>query len=79
MTTITVKNIPDDLYAKLKETAQADRRSINSEIMPVLRKSFGNVHWILRLSWRRLGVLRKLTSQIHIHDKESTRQSRRPA
>lgn len=30
-TTITLKNIPDDLYARLKAAALANRRSLNSE------------------------------------------------
>jgi plasmid stability protein len=33
MATVTVKNIPDDLYARLKVTAARNRRSINSEII----------------------------------------------
>jgi plasmid stability protein len=33
MATITVKNIPDDLYTLLKQSAKANRRSINSEII----------------------------------------------
>jgi len=33
MPTITVKNIPDELYERLKEVASANRRSINSEII----------------------------------------------
>lgn len=33
MTTITVKNVPDDLYAQLKKIAEANRRSINSEVI----------------------------------------------
>ncbi len=33
MATITVKNIPDDLYARLKAAAAQNRRSINSEII----------------------------------------------
>ncbi|OGL47073.1 MAG: hypothetical protein A2161_20255 [Candidatus Schekmanbacteria bacterium RBG_13_48_7] len=33
MTTITIKNIPDDLYEKLKKKAKENRRSINSEII----------------------------------------------
>ena len=33
MATITIKNIPDDLYADLKRAAAANRRSINSEII----------------------------------------------
>jgi plasmid stability protein len=33
MATITVKNIPDDLYADLKQAAQQNHRSINSEVI----------------------------------------------
>lgn len=33
MPTITVKNIPPDLYELLKQSAAANRRSINSEII----------------------------------------------
>ena len=33
MATVTLKNIPDDLYECLKATAQAHRRSINSEMI----------------------------------------------
>jgi plasmid stability protein len=33
MATVTVKNIPDELYARLKSVAVINRRSINSEII----------------------------------------------
>jgi plasmid stability protein len=33
MATVTVKNIPDDLYERLKAAAETNRRSINSEII----------------------------------------------
>lgn len=33
MATVTVKNIPDDLYKKLKGMAKTHRRSINNEII----------------------------------------------
>ena len=33
MATITIKNIPDNLYAQLKNVAEANRRSINSEVI----------------------------------------------
>lgn len=36
MTTITVKNIPDELYALIKQRAKANRRSINNEIIVCL-------------------------------------------
>ncbi len=33
MATITVKNIPDELYERLKSVAKINRRSLNSEII----------------------------------------------
>jgi len=35
-TTMTLKNIPDDLYERLKMAAQAHRRSINGEAIVCL-------------------------------------------
>jgi len=39
MATITVKNIPDDLYDRLKLEAEENRRSINSEIIQRIERS----------------------------------------
>ncbi len=36
MTTITLKNIPDDLHRRLKERAVRHRRSLNGEILTAL-------------------------------------------
>jgi len=33
MATVTVKNIPDEIYERLKSVAEINRRSINSEII----------------------------------------------
>jgi plasmid stability protein len=35
-TTLTLKNIPDDLYAALKQSAEVHRRSLNSEAIACL-------------------------------------------
>jgi len=35
-TTLTLKNIPDDVYERLKASAQAHRRSLNSEAIVCL-------------------------------------------
>jgi plasmid stability protein len=35
-TTLTLKNIPDDVYARLKASAEAHRRSMNSEALVCL-------------------------------------------
>lgn len=39
MPALTVKNIPDELYCQLKASAQAHRRSINSELIHRLEAS----------------------------------------
>ncbi len=41
MPTLTLKNIPDDLYIHLKEIAKIHRRSLNSEILYCLERSLG--------------------------------------
>lgn len=48
MPSITVKNIPEDLYDLLKQRAEANRRSINSEIIVCIEQAihsqrYGNV------------------------------------
>lgn len=39
MATVTFKNIPDDLYEKLKQAAAAHHRSVNSELIYCLEKT----------------------------------------
>jgi len=39
MPTITVKNIPNELYVYLKRSAQANRRSLNSEIIVCIERT----------------------------------------
>jgi antitoxin FitA len=38
MPSITVKNIPEDIYNKLKRQAEAQHRSMNSEIIACLER-----------------------------------------
>lgn len=39
MATLTIKNLPDELYAALSKTAKRHRRSINSEAIVRLERS----------------------------------------
>lgn len=39
MASLTIKNIPDNLYEHLKQAASAHHRSINSELIHCLEKS----------------------------------------
>ena len=38
MANLTIKNIPESLYQKLKETAKRNRRSMNSEVIVCLEE-----------------------------------------
>ena len=38
MLTLTLKNIPEQLHARLKESAEKNRRSLNSEILARLER-----------------------------------------
>ena len=40
MLTLTLKNIPKDLHTQLKESAEKNRRSLNSEILMRLESEF---------------------------------------
>ena len=39
MPTLTIKNIPDDLYEALKRQAERHRRSLNSEVIVCLERA----------------------------------------
>lgn len=42
MATLTIKKLPDNIYAQLTRAAKANRRSINSEAIVRLEKTFEN-------------------------------------
>lgn len=44
MPTLTIKNLPDDLYRQLKTRAAANRRSLNSEILTCLEQALTLQH-----------------------------------
>lgn len=41
MPTLTIKGLPDPLYRRLKQQAEAHRRSLNSEIIVCLERAVG--------------------------------------
>jgi len=59
---ITLKNIPDALYEKLKETAEINHRSLNSEVIFCLER----VLYPVRISTEeRLERARKIRAQLN--------------
>jgi antitoxin FitA len=42
MATLTIKNIPDEVYEQLKQRASRHRRSVNSEVIVCLEQVLGS-------------------------------------
>jgi plasmid stability protein len=40
MSTLTLRNLPDDVHARLKERAKRNHRSVNQEIVAILASPF---------------------------------------
>jgi plasmid stability protein len=60
MATVTVKNIPEDLYERLKRLAEANHRSINSQIIVFIEQA---------VSSRRIDLDEVLASARQLRDK----------
>lgn len=72
MPTITLKNIPDDLYAQLKEAARSHRRSLNSEILYCVERTLGTHRIDVSEHLKVARTLRTKTSDYPITDDELT-------
>ena len=70
MPTLTVKNIPDDLYAQLKRSAELNRRSLNSEIIVCIEQAVRSRRVQPEEALLRARALREKTAQYHITDDE---------
>lgn len=73
MPTITVKNIPDDLYERLKRMAESNRRSINSEIIHCIEKSVTSQPVDPDAMLATAHLIREKTAHYHISDEEFNR------
>jgi plasmid stability protein len=59
MASITVKNIPSDLYEQLKESAVANHRSLNGEIIACIERRWEARGSIRKRFWHRLASCEK--------------------
>ena len=71
-TTFTVKNIPADIYEKLKESAALNRRSINSEILVCIEKAVSSQLVDPELVIKRARILREKTRLYTVSAEEIT-------
>jgi len=70
MPAITLKNIPDTLYAQLKTAAGAHHRSLNSEILYCVERTLGTHKINVVEHIERARKLRAKTAQHNLTDQE---------
>jgi antitoxin FitA len=69
MPNITVRDIPDEVYQKIKENADANKRSINSEILYGLERNYIECKQNTEATLARVKKLRDRTKdQIYLSD-----------
>lgn len=80
MPTITLKNIPEPLYERLKHAAAKHRRSLNSEILVCLETVLAPVRYDVSELLEAARAVREKTAHYHLTDREldATKRSGRP-
>ncbi|AFZ50167.1 FitA-like ribbon-helix-helix domain-containing protein [Dactylococcopsis salina] len=73
-TTITLNNLPDELYNRLKMAAKANHRSINSEVIACLEKSLVSAQVSPEERLRRTRDLRSSLKQENFNLEEIDRE-----
>ena len=76
MVTITVKNIPDELYQRLKSVAESNRRSVNSEVIKCIEDAVQARRIDPEEVIANARRLRELTSHHPVDDEELSRAKR---
>jgi len=74
MATITVKNIPEEIYEKIKLQAKANHRSLNSEIISIFEHAVQKrTPMDVKLILERARKIREITAHYAISDEDLTR------
>jgi len=73
MVAITVKNIPVEIYDRVKQNAKANHRSINSELIDIIEQSVMPQPVDVKAWLEKARQLREKTAHYVISDEELTR------
>jgi plasmid stability protein len=73
MATLTIKNIPDDLYDAFKQVARKNHRSINSEVIYWLERAINMQPLPVDEMEAEASVLREMTAHYTLDDQTLTR------
>jgi plasmid stability protein len=70
MATLTIKNIPEELYEQLKQRAAQNRRSINSEVIVCLERVLGTTKRDPEAVLANIRALRRSMSKVFVTDED---------
>jgi len=70
MATLTIKNIPLEVYERLKRRAKANRRSINQEVIAVIEQVLETPPIDVDSTLERTRKIRELTAQYRLREEE---------
>lgn len=73
MATLSIKNLPDDLYRKLKARAKRERRSVLQEVTALLTEALGSATPLSILQLQGLGkeLWRDMDAEAHVADERT--------
>jgi plasmid stability protein len=73
MVTLTIKNVPEELYERIKTQAKNNHRSINKEVITIIERAFTIPPIDVQATLERTKKIRELTAHYIITDEEMTR------
>lgn len=73
MVTITIKNVPPEIYERIKIQAKNNHRSINGEILSILEQAISISPIDVKATLERTRKLREMTAHYVITNEELTK------
>ena len=73
MVTLTIKNMPEELYERIKTQAKNNHRSINKEVISIIEGAFTIPPIDVKATLERTRKIRELTAHYLINNKEMTK------
>ena len=73
MATVTIKNIPESVYERIKAQAKINHRSINGEILSILEQAISIPPIDVKATLERTRKIRELTAHYVITDEEMSK------
>ncbi len=73
MVAVTLKNIPPEVYERIKQSARINRRSINSELLAIIEQAVLPRPLDVTETLERTRRVRELTAPYVVTDEEITR------